>query len=309
MIDMSEKNELPGIAFEKLVAAMQAQLDQNSVVTHNEIIVDRLGHRRQFDVVIRGKFAGQTMLGVIECKDLSRKVGNPEVDAFVTKARDVNANVKILMSKSGFAKPALEKCRDYGIQALSLVKSDPVNKNFFLGTRVTADVARWNQLSLSLHVADGEDGNLALNPFDVSIRGKRIVDWFTNYLLEQDTKVQGTGWVVGLRVDFAKPQVVEARAGVERLCTGVTFGAERIIEQLEYRVGITGEGFFDWNAKQATFLPGSMIMTRGIPAGDFSQWKPRSDGTWKGSNFFELHMEAIRLMFSPVEDAIDLEAL
>ena len=309
IIDMSPKEELPGIGFEKLVAAMQAQLDPTSTVTHNENIVDRLGHSRQFDVVVRGKFAGHQMLGVIECKDIARKVGNPEVDAFVTKARDVNANFKVLMSRSGFTKPALEKCRDYGIQALSLVKSDPVNKNFFIGTRATAEVARWNAVSLSFHFVDGRDDAAAISVYEPSIKGKRIIDWFTNYLLDQDLKVRGTGWIVGFGITFDVPQVVEVRTGTERLCSAVFFKAERIIEQLEYRVGIVGDGFFDWNERQATFLPGSSIITNGIPAGDFTKWKPRSDGTWRGGNFFEFHFEAVSLMFKHVEDAINLEIL
>ena len=84
------KLENPGIAFEKVVAGIQAQIDPTSSVTHNETLTDRLGHSRQFDVVIRGSFAGQQMLGVIECKDLKRRVGNPEVDAFITKANEIN---------------------------------------------------------------------------------------------------------------------------------------------------------------------------------------------------------------------------
>ena len=50
--------------FEKAVAAIQAQIDPTSSVSHNERIVDRMGHARQFDIVIKGSFAGQTMLGM-----------------------------------------------------------------------------------------------------------------------------------------------------------------------------------------------------------------------------------------------------
>ena len=53
------QTERPGISFEKAVALVQAQFDPAANVTHNEVIVDRLGHSRQFDVVIRGAFAGQ----------------------------------------------------------------------------------------------------------------------------------------------------------------------------------------------------------------------------------------------------------
>lgn len=49
--------EHPGIAFEKAVAAIQAQLDPAASVTHNEVLTDRLGQQRQFDVIVRGSFA------------------------------------------------------------------------------------------------------------------------------------------------------------------------------------------------------------------------------------------------------------
>jgi len=55
-----------GKSLEKAVARIQQLLDPGSVVTHNEHIVDRLGNRRQFDVVIRGQAAGRNYLGVVE---------------------------------------------------------------------------------------------------------------------------------------------------------------------------------------------------------------------------------------------------
>jgi len=183
---MTASNERPGIAFEKMVAAMQAQIDPASTVTHNEIIIDRLGHARQFDVVIRGRFAGQKMLGVIECKDWKRKVGNPDVDAFVTKARDVNANFKVMMSRSGFAKPALEKCADYGIQALSLMERDVANKQFFIGTRWTADIRRWGPLTIWLSFCDDSDVMQDFIVEELKIGGRRVLDGITNFLLNHE---------------------------------------------------------------------------------------------------------------------------
>jgi hypothetical protein len=301
-------NDPPGIAFEKLVAAMQARIDPLSTVAHDETIVDRLGHSRQFDVVIRGHFAGQKMLGVIECKDLKRRVGNPEVDAFVTKANDVNANFKVLMSRSGFTKPALEKCANYGIQALSLLEADPDNRRLFIGTRWTAEVTRWSQLSLELHFADPDGGAIEFSAEQPRINNKRILDGFTNYVLDHESEYSGFGWIVNLQAKFDVPQVVEVKPGVERLCIAVSFRAERICEQLEYRVGMNAEGFFNWNTNEATFPSGSTITTDGVPT-DFTQWAPRLDATWKQSGFLEFHVTAKGNGFTRVDDALDLDVL
>ena len=307
---MPEKinKDRPGIAFEKLVATMQTRIDPTSQVTHNENIVDRLGHSRQFDVVIRGLFAAQKMLGVIECKDMRRKVGNPDVDAFATKARDVNANFKILMSRSGFTKHALEKCADYGIGAISLLEKDPINKKFFLGTRWTADFTRWLQFSLSLSFVDPEDNELMFSIDQPEIKNKRIVDGCTNYLLDNEEVYKGLSGIFGMSAVFDVPQMVMVSPGVERLCTGLSFKVERTYERLEYRVGITGEGFFDWKSKEVTFPPGAVILTEGAPM-DFSLWKPRSDETWKKSDFFEMHVEASSGSFKRIDGALDLNFL
>lgn len=307
---MSDKKNKdgPGIAFEKLVAAMQARIDPTSQVTHNEKVVDRLGHSRQFDVVIRGSFAAQKMFGVIECKDMRRKVGNPEVDAFVTKARDVNANFKILISRSGFTQPALEKCADYGIQALSLLENDPANKRFFVGTRWTADFTRWRQFSLSLHFADPADASVEFSIEQLQINNKRVLDGFVNYLLDHEKECKGLGWVFDVSAVFDVPQIVMVNPGVEMVCTAVSFKAERVCEHLEYRVGISGEGFFNWNSSEVTFPSGATIITEPVPM-DFSLWKPRSDDTWKKSGFIEMHIDVSSESFKRVDGAIDLSVL
>ena len=118
----------PGDSFERLVAQIQARVDPAANVAHNEFLVDRLRQRRQFDVVIRGQFAGQAMLGVIECKNLNRKVGTPEVDAFHTKAQDINANFKVIASRRGFTRHALHKAAHYGIRAISLLDPEAQSK-------------------------------------------------------------------------------------------------------------------------------------------------------------------------------------
>lgn len=301
-------NDLTGIEFEKVVAAIQAQIDPASKVTHNEILSNRLGHSRQFDVVVRGSFAGQPMLGIIECKDLKRKVGTPEVDAFVTKAQDVNANFKVIMSRKGFTKPALEQCAHNGIQALSLLNDDPTNKAFFIGTRWEADITRWGQISVTLHFEPDPGVPVHFGANELKIRNKKVIDWFTNYLLDHEGEIEEFGWVVGFAVVFDELQTVEVRPHVEYPCRAISFKAERVCDKLERLVGVSGTGFFNWNSQQATFPPGTTMKTEPVPM-DFSQWQPRSGGTKPPSGFIEVHLFAHEAQFERVLDAIELDAL
>jgi hypothetical protein len=75
---------------------------------------------RQFDVTVRFKFGLHRYLTVIECKDYSSKVSVDKIDAFVTKARDVNANKAVLISSLGFQSGCFPVAERHGIQLLVL---------------------------------------------------------------------------------------------------------------------------------------------------------------------------------------------
>lgn len=300
--------DLPGIAFEKVVAAIQRQIDPTSTITHSEFITDRLGNRRQFDVAIRGSFAGQEMLGVIECKDLSGKVGTPEIDAFATKSQNINANFKIVMSRNGFTKPALKECAHYGIQPLSLLENDPANKKFFVGTRWEAEVTRWGQISTTLIFVNEPKEPVHFNAEEVNIDGKPVLDWFKNYLLDKQDDVKGLGWVVNISAVFDKPQIVSVNQRDKYLCKAISFAAERVCDKLERLVGISGTGFFNWSSNRATFPPNNEIRSDAVPL-DFSQWSPRSSAIRPPSGFIDIRIEAHQVQFARVADAIPLELL
>ena len=101
------EGDAPGIGLEKLVVRIQQLMDPNSQVTHNEWLMDRLGNSRQYDVVIRGEFAGQPILGVVECKDHGDRIGPDYVESFATKARNLGVNLAMMVSKRGFTDQAL----------------------------------------------------------------------------------------------------------------------------------------------------------------------------------------------------------
>ncbi len=106
---------LPGKRLERLVAAMHHAESTGALVTWNDEI-----NGRQFDVTVRFKFGLHSYLTVIECKDYSSKVSVDKVDAFVTKARDVNANKAVLISSRGFQSGCFPVAERHGIQLLVL---------------------------------------------------------------------------------------------------------------------------------------------------------------------------------------------
>lgn len=86
-----------------------------AAVTWNDEIAGR-----QFDVTVRFKFGLHSYMTVIECKDYSSRVSVDKVEAFVTKARDVNANKAVLISSKGFQSGCFPVAERHGIQLLIL---------------------------------------------------------------------------------------------------------------------------------------------------------------------------------------------
>lgn len=105
----------PGKRLERLVAAMHHAESTGAIVTWSDNIAGR-----QFDVTIRFKFGLHSYLTVIECKDYSSMVRVEKIEAFVTKARDANANKAVFISSQGFQSGCLLVAERHGIQLLIL---------------------------------------------------------------------------------------------------------------------------------------------------------------------------------------------
>lgn len=100
---------------ERLVAAIHHAESAGAGVKWNDEI-----NGRQFDVTVRFKYGLHSYLTVIECKDYASKVSVDKVDAFVTKARDANANKAVLISSKGFQSGCFAVAERHGIQLLVL---------------------------------------------------------------------------------------------------------------------------------------------------------------------------------------------
>lgn len=303
---MAKKNTY--IEFEKIVADIQAQVDANANVSHNRNLIDRHGHSRQFDVVIEGKFGGQDILGIIECKDYKKKVGTPEVDAFVTKSQDVNANLKILVSRRGFSKPAIQKAKNYGIQTFSLIPNDGVNLGFKVGNYWHADIYYWDQISLTLLLDPETDEKLTFNAQDVKINNKKVIDWFTNYLIKEYSFKDDIGWVVEVGVDFKDNQLVYITKNKSHVCKGLEFRAKKALAKKQKFVGINGTGFFDWQKSKATMPAQKNIRTDNVQI-DFMEWDDRTSDEIDENGFLHITIVAHSAQFEIIKDAIDLDTL
>lgn len=112
-----------GRSLELLVEKLERQLasDENVSIESPKKIRDiQTGNLREHDVVLTYNQAHHEFIIAIECKDRSRPVGVPDIEAFDNKCRYTNINQGIVVSSSGFAKTALEKADSMGIRCLEL---------------------------------------------------------------------------------------------------------------------------------------------------------------------------------------------
>jgi hypothetical protein len=152
-------------------------------VEHNVQLEDRVGNKRQYDVVMRGTFAGRPVLGVIECKDHKNKKGPAEIEAFAKKTENLGANLRIIVSRNGFTDQALRLARHEHIGCFSLIPGTTEPPHLEMGDFWYGIIAKWTTTQLVITYAD--DNKVPLVGFDstsVKLAGKSVLNWFLNEL-------------------------------------------------------------------------------------------------------------------------------
>ena len=265
-----ENKKNTGVSLEKTVARIQQMMDPKSKVTHNERLVDRVGNSRQYDVVIRGRFGGRDVLGVIECKDHKRKKGPDAVEAFAKKTENLNANFRLIVSRRGFTDQALRLARHEGIGCLSLLPHDPKQVGFGIGDTWYGRLYKWGKAYLTVYLAD-EAADLPehFESHSVKWNGQPVIEWFekeffTTYSLQKQT---GDHTLV---VQFDGVTSIEV-GGQEYNVKGLACTATRLCQPKKQWVTWSGDAFYDWESRRFTVPPKGIIVGSRIDT-TLSEW-------------------------------------
>jgi hypothetical protein len=271
---------LTGIPLEKAVARIQEMIDPNSHVTHDELLTDRLGNKRQFDVVIRGTFAGHSVLGVVECKDHNRKNGPGAVEAFAKKCENLGANVKIMVSRLGFTSQALTVAKHEKVICLSLLPGDYGQTGLTLTMTAYAQIWEWADILFGLDDADTSTQLGEYTADDVLLNGRPVLDLFLRELGTTYAKHKTAGPLKKV-LDFDHPVVLDIRG--QRVSTQrVRFRATRICRHKTKQLRLFGDAAFDWHTDKWTFPKGGQVFGSEWK-GDYSDWDDY-DGTIPAAN-------------------------
>lgn len=296
-----------GLSFEKAVAAVQDLMDPDCTVTHDEMIEDRHGHKRQFDVVIRGKVGGQDILGVIECKDWKRRVCRPAVDQFITKSRDVRANIALMISRNGFSQPALERANHAGMGTMSILPAEGAKKcSYPLGTLCYAYVYYWSKMKLELKFVADDPPVKQCSSTEVTRQGQKALDWFRRELATKHRYAEKLGWA-NLWVTFDKKRLF--RVGEQRCyLRGISCHALRVCEKKKRWVTWHGDAFYDWQ-NGVVKIPPKGGVTGEYLSTDFSDWEPYEGDIPSGAGPLDLRLKVYLCDCDKEADVPDLAVL
>jgi hypothetical protein len=234
-----------GKSLELAVGRIQQMLAPDCTISYREQIQNRLGLMREFDVVFRGTFGGHPALGVIECKDWGHKVGTPELDAFITKTRDINASLRMIVSPKGFTEPALRQARDAGVGVLSLLPDDPHDAGFSVGVLWYGRLHTLEDIRAEIRFSGPSPVSGSYGESDLLYRGKPVLNWFLRALSTTDYTSIDTD-LLARSVEFGKPLRVSI-SGQSYKVAAIRVTATHTFRKKKRFMQISGDAFFDWD--------------------------------------------------------------
>jgi hypothetical protein len=251
-----------GKSLEQAVTRIQQLMAPGATIERGVRIQNRLGIPREFDVTVRGEFAGHQMLGVIECKDWADKVGTPELDAFIQKSSDINANFRLIVSPKGFTGPALIQAKDAGVGVYSLLPEPGADVDFSVAVRWYGRAYFWDQRQMELSFFPGKSPPAGWSEGDVCLDGKRIFNWFVNELSTTYGQRKELGRL-SLSRKLDPPLNLTIR-NEHFAIPEIEFSALRTCRHKARFMQISGDALLNWDTKAVSFPQEGAIKVHNI---------------------------------------------
>ncbi len=95
---------------------------------------------RQIDFAIRGEIAGETILGIVDCKYYDRNVDVKDIESFMGMAQDVSANFGVLITKKGYSLSAKNRVKHSNLKLEVLTPNElneiDISVNYFFNKSI-----------------------------------------------------------------------------------------------------------------------------------------------------------------------------
>jgi hypothetical protein len=119
----------PGEALNELVHLLERTLVPGAATIEKNKRIPTIGtgQLREFDVLITWKQAHHTILTAIECRDRSRPVGVPAVEAFAKKCERCGVDHRVFVSATGFTASARKEAEALSVDLMDVAKARAVD--------------------------------------------------------------------------------------------------------------------------------------------------------------------------------------
>lgn len=125
-------------AFQKLVFLINSSLQENGKVVESALLTDKVtGENREVDILLSISVATYPIMIGLEVIDRNRKADVQWVEQMHSKHLNLPTDKVVLVSRSGFYKPALTKAHFYGIETITL--EEALETDWDLATRMLTD--------------------------------------------------------------------------------------------------------------------------------------------------------------------------
>jgi len=188
-----------GDEYQEIVGLVRSSLDPAAIVKVGQWVEGPDG-RRDIDVEVRGQINELNQFILIECKDWRRPVGIEVIDALESKRHDLEADLAVIYSNSGFTEPALRKARRVGIQAFSALKDGDNRIRITIAEELIVKALSVDSYSLLFYLRP-EMACLVPEqwmPLDVIISGLPFVNWLHNESLELLQTVESNKKIIAI---------------------------------------------------------------------------------------------------------------
>ena len=200
---------------------------------------------REFDVVLRGTFAGHPAFCVIECKDWSHKAGTPALDACIRETRAINASLRMMVSPKGFTEPTLRQAREGGVGVLSLLPDDPDDGGFSVGVLWYGRLHTLEDIRAEIRFSGPSPVSGSYGESDLLKRGKPVLNWFLRELSKTDEGSIDTA-LLAKSVEFEKRLRVSL-SGQSYQVAAIRVTATHSFRKKKRFIQMSGDAFFDWD--------------------------------------------------------------
>jgi hypothetical protein len=145
--------------FQKLITAIHACIANNGSVEESAFLVDKeSGENREVDILIKSLIADCPIAISVEVIDRIRKAGSDWVEEMAAKHQALLMDKLVLVSRSGFTKPALAKAKFKGIDTLTIEEACDTDWKMALRFVGKAVVELFNiRSNSSAHIAGNSD--------------------------------------------------------------------------------------------------------------------------------------------------------